>query len=193
MRVSDANISVSFKDASEIEISWPGILGHVSWVFINGEYSEEIFADTTSKQTVASVDLNEPVRVEIHELPVGTEQQYPCEPRDADEPWVYWKPVENASSYTISGRHENGSLQILKQVVADLETKYYQEEIEQDILRDGGCYWWLKVDAISQYGVSSAADLWPYEEMGLPPLPVGVTVTKVGYGPSATLTLTIQV
>jgi hypothetical protein len=195
MRVADTAIDVQFLDQNQISISWSGINGYVSWVYINGIYLNAFTLTGTSKTTNATADLTKPVRVEIHELPVGVTQQHPCETPDEDNPWVYWQPVVNALRYTIYGRHQDdGSTRRLKAVNNNPLVTYYQERVTMDMKRDGGCFWWMNVKTTSIYSIDSTSTItWPYFTMGLPPIPTGATMMRVGSGPSSTLTLTLQV
>ena len=194
MRVLDADIAITFGDQSQVNIAWTGVSGYTSWIYVNGLPWAELTLTGTAKTAQATADTNKPVRVEIHELPSGIEPELPCETPNDDNPWVFWKPVSNAMRYQIYGRNQfEGYTQRLKVVNHDPLVSYYQELITMYMKRDGGCYWWMKVDALSTHGISSAATEWPYFTMGLPPLPTNATVTRVGTGPSATLTLTLQV
>jgi len=194
MRVADEDIDVQFGDQNQIIFSWTGVDGYTSWVYINGIILGQFDLTGTAKTLQATADLTKPVRVEIHELPSGVTQQYPCETPNDDNPWVYWKPVDDAMRYQVYGRNEFESFfRRLKVVYHNPITVWYQEKITMEMNRDGGRYWWMKVDAVSTYEISSAATSWPYFTMGLPPLPTNASMTRVGTGPSATLTLTLQV
>jgi hypothetical protein len=194
MRIPSDDIAVEFVDQSRIKATWTGIAGYASWVYVNGKLLANAAYSGTAREFTATVDQSKPVYVEVHELP-STETQYaPCEPPNEDPPTIYWLPVAAADRYNIQGRHESSAAsQSLKYVEKRFDNAYYQELVPNDILRDGGCYWWYKVDAISQYGISSAASEWPYFEMGMPPLPYSATIERVGSGPSATMKLTLIV
>jgi len=192
MKVDD--VQVQFIDASLVRASWTGINGYVSWVFANGIQWRAASLSGSSKTIDIAVDSTIPIYIEIHELPVGIEQQESNETPHVDNPYVFWNRVENAVGYDIEGRREGTTKDLtLAHALQEPDRTFYEKYIEQRMSSDGGAYWWIKVLSVSNVGVASEKDAWPYHVKGLPPVPVDAELERVGAGPTSTFTLTLTV
>jgi len=168
-------------------IAWTGDPDAVSHVFVNGSAS-------IAPQRLPMVDksvvvgLSDPFTVEVHEAAEGVEVAA-AGIALRRTPVIWWSAREGAAEYRVHYRPDGQADRLIGATLPVADALHYQFQCNEDLREDGRRWGFLRVEAVSASGKTSARPSWPLFVAALPQTPTGLSVN----GGAGVFALTLEV